>query len=138
MRHISREVFATTLLIAAIGPPAAADYAMSSSPLAFGPDQTIVDLNKVDTWAPLELEGFPPGSEIAVLRGDLAHSSESIVRIPAGYVIPNHNHTSDEDVHLAQGRLHLYQRRRWPSCRNERARPHQPSRQCASARDQVR
>ncbi len=96
MRHISLEVFATTLLIAAICPPAAADYATSGSPLAFGPDQTIVDLNKVDTWAPLELEGFPPGAEIAVLRGDLAHSSESIVRIPAGYVIPNHNHTSDE------------------------------------------
>ena len=76
--------------------PAKAEYATSSSPLAFGPDQTIVDLKKVNTWSPLELEGFPPEAEIAVLRGDLAHSSESIVRVPAGYVIPNHNHTSDE------------------------------------------
>ena len=96
MRNISLEIVATALLIAAIDTPAAADYATSSSPLAFGPDQTIIDLSKVDTWSPLELEGFPPGAEIAVLRGDLAHSSESVVRVPAGYVLPNHNHTSDE------------------------------------------
>ena len=97
MRNISLKIVATAaLLISAIGTPAAADYATSSLPLAFGPDHTIIDLNKVNTWSPLELEGFPPGAEIAVLRGDLAHSSESIVRIPAGYVIPNHNHTSDE------------------------------------------
>jgi quercetin dioxygenase-like cupin family protein len=96
MRNISVKIIATALLISATGTTAAAEYATSNSPLAFGPDQTIIDLNKVNTWSPLELEGFPPGAEIAVLRGDLAHSSESIVRVPAGYVIPNHNHTSDE------------------------------------------
>ena len=82
-------------LILTLSAPAGAEVATSENPLAFGPDQTIIDLNKV-TWAPLELDGFEPGAEIAVLRGDLAVASENIVRIPAGYVIPNHNHTSDE------------------------------------------
>ena len=95
VRALSFPTFATALLMSAIGTPALAEYATSSSPLAFGSDQTIIDLNKV-TWSPLELDGFPAGAEIAVLRGDLAHSSESIVRVPAGYIIPNHNHTSDE------------------------------------------
>jgi ChrR Cupin-like domain len=74
---------------------ASAEYATSSSPLSFAKDQTIIDLNKVE-WAPLNLTGFKPGAEVAVLRGDLAHGSELIVRVPAGYLIPNHNHTSAE------------------------------------------
>ena len=95
VRAFSLTSFAAAVLMSTIANPAVAEYATSSSPLAFGPDQTIVDLNKV-TWSPLELEGFPAGAEIVVLRGDLAHGSESIVRVPAGYLIPNHNHTSDE------------------------------------------
>ena len=73
MRRFSLEVFAATLLIAAIGPPAAADYAMSSSPLAFGPDQTIIDLNKVDTWAPLELDCCVAGRPRSQLREHRSH-----------------------------------------------------------------
>ena len=73
----------------------AQDYATSAKPLAFGPSQTIIDLNKVE-WAPLELEGFGPGLEMVVLHGDLAHGSELILRTPARYLIPNHNHTSAE------------------------------------------
>jgi hypothetical protein len=38
---------------------------------AFGEDQTIADIAKVE-WAPLALQGLPPGIEVAVLRGDLA------------------------------------------------------------------
>jgi hypothetical protein len=38
---------------------------------SFGPDQTIADIGKVE-WAPLKLDGFAPGIEIASLRGDLA------------------------------------------------------------------
>jgi quercetin dioxygenase-like cupin family protein len=41
-------------------------------------------------------ERLPAGAEIAILRGALEHSSEAIVRVPAGYRIPNHNHTSAE------------------------------------------
>ena len=80
----------------------AQDYATSGSPLAFGPDQTIIDLNKVE-WGPLELEGFEPGAEIVVLRGDLAYGSELLLRVPAGYLIPNHNHTSAETYVWLQG-----------------------------------
>ena len=87
-----------TFMLLCVGAPAADadDYATNKAPLAFGPDQTIIDLNKIVEWGPLELEGFPPGAEIAVLRGALAHGSEVIIRVPAGYLIPNHNHTSAE------------------------------------------
>lgn len=119
MRALSLASFALSVLTSAASTPAAAEYATSASPLAFGPDQSIIDLNKVQ-WSPLELEGFPAGAEIAVLRGDLAHGSESIVRVPAGYVIP-----------------HLHQRPRWERGRDEWAELHQPPRQRAPARDQV-
>jgi hypothetical protein len=91
--------FAGTLLLFALSAPIANgqddDYATSANPLSFGPSQTIIDLNKVE-WAPLELDGFGPGLEMVVLRGDLAHGSELLLRTPAGYLIPNHNHTSAE------------------------------------------
>ena len=68
----------------------------NKNPLSFGDDQTIVDLDKI-IWAPLEVEGLAPGAEIAVIRGDLSSDhSESILRLPAGYVLRSHTHTSDE------------------------------------------
>ncbi len=76
--------------------------ATNKQPLSFGSDQTIIDLGKIE-WGPLELDGFAPGAEIAVLRGDLATAAEAIVRIPAGYTVPNHNHTSDETYVWLQG-----------------------------------
>lgn len=63
---------------------------------SFGADQTIVDIGKLD-WSPLQLQGLPPGIEIAVLRGDLAKGGgEILLRTPPKYVVPNHSHTSDE------------------------------------------
>ena len=83
--------FAGTLLLFALSAPIANgeddDYATSANPLSFGPSQTIIGLNKVE-WAPLELDGFGPGLEMVVLRGDLAHGSELLLRTPAGYLIP--------------------------------------------------
>ncbi len=68
----------------------------NKNPLSFGDDQTIVDLDKV-VWGPLAIEGLAPGAEIAVLRGDLAKDhSESVVRLPSGYLLRKHTHTSDE------------------------------------------
>lgn len=67
----------------------------NKQPLSFGADQTIIDLNKIE-WGPLELEGFEPGAEVAILRGDLATAAEVLIRLPAGYTVPNHSHTSDE------------------------------------------
>src|SRR4051794_19369172 len=45
--------------------------------MAFGPDQTIADVGKLE-WAPLKLDGFAPGIEISVLRGDLAKGGAEI------------------------------------------------------------
>ena len=48
-------------------------------------------------WGPLQLQGLPPGIEIATLRGDLAKGGgEILLRTPAKYVVPNDSHTSDE------------------------------------------
>jgi len=63
---------------------------------AFGPDQTIADIGKID-WQPLKLDGLPPGAEIASLRGDLGKGGgEILLRVPANYTVPNHSHISDE------------------------------------------
>jgi quercetin dioxygenase-like cupin family protein len=63
---------------------------------SFGPDQTIADASRLE-WAPLKLESLAPGAEIAVLRGDLSKGpSELLLRIPAGFTVPNHSHSSDE------------------------------------------
>jgi quercetin dioxygenase-like cupin family protein len=70
--------------------------ASNIKPLSFGHDQTIIDLNKI-TWSPLEVEGLASGAEIAVLRGDLGKDhSESVLKLPPGYVVRSHTHTSDE------------------------------------------
>src|SRR5918995_1392850 len=75
----------------------------NTQPLAFGPGQTIIDLNKL-VWVPLEAEGVPPGPEIAVLRGDgKAGGFEVVVRLPANYTFPNHSHSSDELYVWLQG-----------------------------------
>ena len=58
--------------------------------------QTIIDLNKVTDWQPLELEGMAKGAEIVVLKGDLKTASEVLIRTPANFRVPMHTHTSDE------------------------------------------
>ena len=66
------------------------------SPLAFGADQTIIDIDKL-VWEPLKVDGLASGAEIAVVRGDLDKDhSESFLRLPPGYVVRSHTHTSDE------------------------------------------
>jgi quercetin dioxygenase-like cupin family protein len=73
-----------------------AQQAQPKGVYSFGSDQTIADIGKVE-WAPLKLEGLPPGIEIAALRGDLAKGGgEILLRTPPKYVVPNHSHTSDE------------------------------------------
>ncbi len=92
---LAKKLALPLLALSFTGTAVAEDYATSANPLSFDADQTIIDLNRIE-WAPLELTGFAPGAEVAVLRGDLAYGSELIVRVPAGYLIPNHNHTSAE------------------------------------------
>ncbi len=51
---------------------------------------------------------FPAGCEIAVLHGDPAKPNADIfLRVPAGYAIPAHTHTSEERMVLAAGRLQV-------------------------------
>lgn len=88
------------LLLISIGMLVSLGYAhelgSNKKPIAFGNDQTIVDVDKL-VWEPLEVDGLPEGAEIAHLRGDLGKaSSQSILRIPPGYVVPSHTHTSEE------------------------------------------
>ena len=70
--------------------------ATNLEPLSFGFDQTIIDLGKVQ-FGPLEVDGFPPGAEVAALRGTFEGGPlEVVFRLPANYTVPNHSHTSAE------------------------------------------
>ena len=100
MHYFTRMALSLTLagaLHAMILPLAsAADTATPKGFFAFGPDQTIADIGKIE-WQPLKLEGLPPGIEMAALRGDLGKGGgEILLRVPANYTVPNHAHTSDE------------------------------------------
>ena len=51
---------------------------------------------------------FPSGCEIAVLQGDPAKEHADVfLRVPAGYAIPPHRHTSAEHMTLAAGELEV-------------------------------
>jgi quercetin dioxygenase-like cupin family protein len=91
------------MAVTVVGGASSHELGSNLKPLSFGTDQTIVDLTKI-VWTPLELDGLAPGVEIASLRGDLAKGeAEILLRIPAGYKVPNHTHTSDELYVWLQG-----------------------------------
>jgi quercetin dioxygenase-like cupin family protein len=51
---------------------------------------------------------FPQGCEIAVTQGDPAREHADVfLRVPAGYAIPPHRHTSPEHMTLAAGELEV-------------------------------
>jgi hypothetical protein len=76
-----------------------------TQPLAFGPGQKIVDLGKVH-WVPLQAEGVKPGTQIAVLHGDLKSGPvELLIRLPANYTFPVHSHASDETYVWISGKF---------------------------------
>jgi len=53
-------------------------------------------------------ELFPAGCQLAVLHGDPAEPGADIFfRIPGGYSLPRHRHTSAERMVLVAGELHL-------------------------------
>jgi quercetin dioxygenase-like cupin family protein len=93
----------TLLALATIQPVNAEQTAPPRGIYSFGTDQTIAEIDKLD-WAPLQLQGLPPGIEVAALRGDLAKGgAEIVLRTPPHYVVPNHSHTSDEVYVWLQG-----------------------------------
>jgi quercetin dioxygenase-like cupin family protein len=71
-------------------------------------DQTVINPANVD-WQPLELEGFEPGAEFTMLRGELEdeQGSELLIRLPPGYEVPVHSHTSDEVYVWLEGAFDL-------------------------------
>jgi len=54
---------------------------------------------------------FPPGCQIAVLHGDPSQPNADVFfRIPGGYAIPPHSHSSAERLLLVSGELDLHYR----------------------------
>ena len=51
---------------------------------------------------------FPQGCELVVTQGDPAKEhADAFLRVPAGYAIPAHRHTSPEHMTLAAGELEV-------------------------------
>jgi hypothetical protein len=93
MRHL---LLSAALVVGLCGAARADELGSNLNPLSFGSDQTIIDVEKI-VWEPLKLEGLREGVEIATLRGDLAKGqAEILLRLPSGYTVPQHTHTSDE------------------------------------------
>jgi ChrR-like protein with cupin domain len=92
-------LFSTTTMLVSLlctVPFAMAQQSPPKGIYSFGQDQTLADVGQME-WTPLKLDGFAPGIEIAVLRGDLAKGgAEILLRTPAKYLVPSHSHTSDE------------------------------------------
>ena len=58
-------------------------------------------------WSPCP-PVFPAGCELAVLHGDpAAPNADVFLRVPAGYSIPHHWHSSAERMVLVAGELHV-------------------------------
>ncbi len=78
--------------VAATQPEPALAIAMNSPDLAWGPCPPI----------------FPAGCEIAVLHGDpSAPNADVYLRVPPGYEIPPHSHSSAERMILVSGTLNV-------------------------------
>jgi mannose-6-phosphate isomerase-like protein (cupin superfamily) len=58
-------------------------------------------------WGPCP-DFFPSGCQLAVLHGDPARPNADVFfRVPGGYDLPNHLHTSAERMVLVSGELHV-------------------------------
>jgi quercetin dioxygenase-like cupin family protein len=95
--RISTTAAAASLIAVVLGSTVAAETSpLPKGAYSFGTDQTLADVSKMQ-WAPLQLQGLPPGIEIVTVHGDLAKGGgEILLRTPPKYVVPNHSHASDE------------------------------------------
>ncbi len=72
---------------------------------AQAPKPVTASLNSALEWGPCP-QIFPAGCQIAVLNGDPAKPNADIfLRVPSGYTIPAHSHTSAERIVLVEGLL---------------------------------
>jgi quercetin dioxygenase-like cupin family protein len=104
-QFISRSIALAAWLLAtaACSPAAQAPEAEAQQP-----PQTALAIAAADAdlqWGPCP-EIFPAGCEITVLHGDPAQPNTDIfLRVPGGYDIPAHRHTSAERMILISGEL---------------------------------
>ena len=81
--------------------PAAAPRSSSEAPLAKAATDPALK------WGPCPAP-LPKGCELTILHGDPAKpNADAMLRIPAGYVIPPHRHSSAERMILVSGRLEV-------------------------------
>lgn len=93
---------------------AAADSEVSNSaispapPADGGPPLAVAASDPSVKWGPCPPVFSKPGCEITVLHGDPAKAgADVLLRIPGGYAIPAHRHTSAERMILVSGELEV-------------------------------
>jgi quercetin dioxygenase-like cupin family protein len=89
-------LFTTNLIVL---PAAYADDQAAGSPIVIKADQV--------KFHPAP--GFPKGAQIVLLRGDLSEAVPYTIRfkLPDGFVIPPHWHSTDEEVTVLSGTLNV-------------------------------
>jgi quercetin dioxygenase-like cupin family protein len=86
-----------------------AGEATTQTPAAAAPEAPVTRLASDATlqWGPCP-EIFPAGCQITVLHGDPARPNADVfLRVPGGYEIPAHAHTSAERMVLVEGELNV-------------------------------
>jgi len=101
VRHLALPVTVCILLGGATGALNAETLAASGADRPLALSELATDLQWGDCPAI-----FPPGCKIAVLHGNPAEPGADVfLRVPAGYTIPAHSHTSAERMVLVSGQL---------------------------------
>lgn len=101
-------IHASPLRIAAVFLGLAAFASCASSVAQIAPEKPLaITPASAAQWGPCP-PIFPSGCQIAVLHGDPAKPNADIfLRVPGGYEIPGHTHTSPERMVLVEGQLRV-------------------------------
>lgn len=93
MRFLTKIIILFSSFISFVSPIAFAD------PIIFKPSDIVFH----------PAPGFPKGAQIVLLRGDLSKAEPYTIRfkLPGGFVIPAHWHTTDEEVTVLSGTLNV-------------------------------
>ncbi len=106
MTRATRSLTLSALLVAVLGIPGVLNATAPVAPLQDRPlavATAAADLQWGDCPAI-----FPPGCKIAVLHGNPAEPGADVfLRVPSGYTIPAHSHTSAERMVLVSGQLEV-------------------------------